>query len=86
MIEDIDCFGFGTNDFVLILGGSNDIRQHTKTILNSKIKLKISSLASKTNVIFSALSIRHGTTANKWTNESIRTCNYDLFNDDLVSK
>lgn len=25
-------------------------------------------------------------TANKWTNESIRRCNYDLFHDDLVRK
>lgn len=73
VIEDIDRFadGFGTNDFVLILGGSNDIRQHTKTIWNSTIKSKLSSLASKT-VIFSALPIRHGMTAIKWTNESIR--------------
>lgn len=88
VVRDIELFtkNFGDKDYVVIMGGSNDVRAHMKPILNGKIKAILSSLASQTNVIFSTLPIRHGKNVNEWINQAIHQCNYELYNDDIVSK
>jgi len=75
--------GFTFDDYVVIIGGSNDIVPGVKSILSNEARHKISSLKSQTNVIFSTLPMRYDM-QDRITNDIIHQCNHALYIDELL--
>lgn len=73
---------FSKQDYVIIIGGSNDITKESTTILTGNIIGRLKTLSYRTNVIFATLPNRYDRPD---LNGSVYNCNFDLCKGDLCN-